>query len=151
MAINVSQNLVDEIQKYNQELKSYEDKPKCQWPRQIVGKLHNVSEQIRPALTKDLYDLMSWPNKDSADPKAFYQEGKHTLIGNRSMKAWYESQGYKKYTTTYTYAAGPDRRELTAAFYIPINLKSNTEVPIMWFFHGGGFVSNQDIAIATHG
>ena len=149
MVVHVPQELIDEIQKYNQELKKYEDQPKWQWPSQIVKKLHNVSEQIRPALTKDLYNLMARPNSDSADPKGFYREGKDTLPGHRPVTGWYESQGYKKHTTTYTYAAGPDKRELTAAFYIPINLKSNTEVPFMWFFHGGGFVSNQDISIVN--
>jgi hypothetical protein len=107
----------------------------------IIGRIHHVSKQIQPAQTTELYDLMGWPTKEDTDPKAFYAGGQNALPGKRPVEGWFESQGYEKHKTTYTYAAGPDKCELTAAFYIPLNLESNTEVPIMWFFHGGGFVS----------
>jgi hypothetical protein len=139
MTITIPQNLINELREYNRRLD--QNTAKWLWPRNIIEKIHDVSERIRPDLTKELYDLMAWPDADSASKTGFYEGGKFVLPGHRTEEGWFERHGYEKHMTTYTYSPGLDKRVIMAAFYIPHNLKSNTEVPTMWFFHGGGFVS----------
>lgn len=107
-----------------------------------MAKLYDVANQITSIVGKELYTAMQWPNARISHPEGFYA-GPNNLVPvfTRPKTGWLEQQGYNMHKTTYTYGNRWDRVPITAAFYIPDNLQAGDEVPFIWYFHGGGYVS----------
>lgn len=107
-----------------------------------MAEIHDVAKEITAVVGEKLYKAMQFPDAKRSHPEGFYA-GPHNIEPNfkRQKDGWLEKQGYKIHETTYTYTNTWDKVALTAAFYVPNNLETGDKAPIMWFFHGGGYVS----------
>lgn len=142
--IEVPKDLVEQLENLEAKLAPHTDKPKCEWPLDLMAEIHTTASQITKVVGKELYSAMQWPTIQHSHPEGFYA-GAHNIDPNfqRPKTGWLETQGYTMHKTTYTYGNRWDRVPITAAFYVPDNLQAGDEVPMMWHFHGGGYVSTQ--------
>lgn len=85
-------------------------------------------------------ELLEWPSKRSSDPTLFY-DGKHDKVLFPRNKNWFKTMGFTKYDTPYTFTDRWDKKEIKATFLVPNNIGPNDNPGVMWFMHGGGFVS----------
>jgi hypothetical protein len=127
--------------KLEEQLKPHLDKSKHTWPLPLMKRIHEAAETIKSIVAKDYYDLMIWPSKELSHPKAFFTGTHNRVAGFQRKETWLDELKWSKYTTTYTYANAWDKLPLSVAFYVPDTLCAGDKAPIMWFFHGGGYVS----------
>jgi hypothetical protein len=134
--------LVDQLQEQKALLEPHLNKAKCEWPLAIMEKIHDIAGQITKVVGKELYEAIEFPDAKSSHPEGFYPGASNIdKAFTRPKLGWFENHGYKMHKTTYTYGNRWDRVPITAAFYVPKNLEAGDEAPIIWFFHGGGYVS----------
>lgn len=141
--VQVPKGLTDQLKLLEKQLASHLEKPKCKWPLDVMAEIHATTGQITEIVAKELREAMQWPTAAHCHPEGFYAGNKNiNPTFTRSKTDWLEKQGYSLHKTTYTYGNRWDRVPMTAAFYIPNNLQIGDEVPFMWYFHGGGYVSS---------
>lgn len=85
-------------------------------------------------------ELLEWPSKRCSDPTLFYDGMADKITFNRN-KDWFKTMGLKQYDTPYTFTDRWDKKEIKATFLVPDNIGPNDKPGVMWFMHGGGFVS----------
>jgi acetyl esterase/lipase len=91
---------------------------------------------------ENLNKAMEFPDAKSSNPEGFYAGAINTDAKlTRPKEGWFKKQGYIMHKTTYTYGNRWDGAPMTAAFYAPNSLQSGDAAPIIWFFHGGSYVS----------
>lgn len=135
-------DLEAQLEKLQKELETkYHDKPQAEWPSELMAQYHGVAQQITEIVVKPLYDTMDFPSAAKCDPGRFFTDHADCPPNFTRKKDWLEKKGYKMHRTTYMYSKRWDKVPIKAAFFIPQNLKSKDKVPIMWYFHGGGYVS----------
>jgi hypothetical protein len=130
----------------NYEISRQGDIPKWEYPEATMKKiqeLRSIGTTNKTLLRQDLDTLLEWPNARMCHPSYFYEANKGTENFPRSAK-WLEDSGFQKFSTTYSFSNRWDRAAFEVAFYVPDDLKTGANVPIMWFFHGGGFVCRTD-------
>jgi hypothetical protein len=106
----------------------------------IVGELRALANKNRDNFESRLDALLTWPVPAVADPDLFYN-GKHDKIVFNRKKDWFTTMVFKKFETPYTFTDRWDKKEMKATFLVPTNLSPKDPTSVMWFFHGGGFVS----------
>jgi hypothetical protein len=102
-----------------------------------VLELRELDKQHKLVVRSKLNELLTWPNSTVADANFFY-DGKHN--GFTRTTQWFEIMGFKEFEYTYTFTNRWDKDDVKVTFLIPNTLKENDVAPIMWHFHGGGFV-----------
>jgi hypothetical protein len=115
---------------------------KWQWPAealQIVSQLQDLARKNNALVRGPLDRLLEWPNPASADLKLFLG-GKPGFEAFDRAENWFEQMGFDQYSTPYTFSSAWDKRLMKAMILVPKGLQAGTKVPVMWFFHGGGFV-----------
>jgi len=133
----------NEIRGLTKDLEPYLEKPKCEWKLSLMRDIHSAAEEIKKSCSELLYELMEWPDAKHSHEDGFYEGSHNVAPAFKRPKDWFERQGFTKYKTTYTYANSWDKLPLTVAFYVPNTVQKGKNSPIMWFFHGGGFVSRR--------
>jgi acetyl esterase/lipase len=141
--VQAPRDLADQLHSLEEQLAPYLKNPKHDWPHELMAEIHATAGQITEIVAKDLRKAMQWPSATHSHPEGFYAGDKNiNPTFTRPKTGWLKKQGYSLHKTTYTYGNRWDRVPMTAAFYIPDNLQAGDDVPIMWYFHGGGYVSN---------
>lgn len=139
--------LVTKLHEAETRLQSYikSGKPKWNWPVEIVNEVQGLAAQINDEVSKELDPVLHWPRENllpfeekHLDHELFY-DGNYEPKFDRS-KEWFGEMGFTKFETPYTIAENWDRQYIQATFLVPDNLSADDEVPVMWFFHGGGYV-----------
>lgn len=145
---NVSEmdTLVKQVGELKNELDSeitrHGDTPKWEYPErtmEMIRQMRNLRETHQQLLRKDLTKLLEWPNALMSHPDYFYESNPGIENFPRSEN-WFEQIGFHQYHTIYSFSNRWDRAGFDAAFYVPDDLRAGANVPVMWFFHGGGFV-----------
>jgi acetyl esterase/lipase len=121
---------------------------KWNYPRDVILEIQNRAKHINKHFSGDLDRLLHWPRtkeleKDGVpykDYRGFYDMNWEARFNRTSN--WFVEMGFTKHETPYTIANNWDRAYVNATFLVPDNLKDDDNVPVMWFFHGGGFVRN---------
>lgn len=123
-------------------LQSNAAKSKWKWPAEAMGfvqEMRKLGEDVNVKLREELDRLLLWPNEELVNPKYFY--GTDPPFDRN--EDWFENvMGFNKYETCYTFTDSWDKVELMATFLVPDNLKPGDKCPVVWNFHGGGFVSD---------
>jgi acetyl esterase/lipase len=140
-ASEAPQQNVDRLNELEQQLKPHLGKPKSEWPLEVMAEIHGVAKEITKVVGQKLYKAMEFPTDKFSDPELFYDKNFNKDFARIKTK-WLGTQGYRMHKTTYTYTNTWDRVPITAAFYIPDNLQPRDKSQIIWYFHGGGYVSD---------
>ncbi|KAH7339227.1 Alpha/Beta hydrolase protein [Pyrenochaeta sp. MPI-SDFR-AT-0127] len=142
-----------EVKKHEKELEKIleaeQERPKWNWSSKamtVVNRLRQLANDNTSIVRQDLDNLLKWPDKTFADPKGFYGAKKGFEIFNRN-EDWFEVMGFTRHETQYTFSNAWDKREVGVTFLIPDTIETGTKIPIMWYFHGGGFVSESELII----
>ena len=117
---------------------------KWEWPEEVMAIVHQMrklGEDNIDEVRETLDPLFAWPNKESANPEKFY----NSEPPFDRTHDWFEKMGFSKYQTPYTFTANWDAAEVLATFLVPNNLEPGDKCPVVWFFHGGGFVSAPNV------
>ena len=114
--------------------------PKWDYPLGIIKEAQDAAKKHRDLVSGRLTRLLEWPTKKEADGNLFYEADPPNNIFNRS-KEWFSEQGFHSFETQYSFSDGWDKQSLTVAIYVPQQLPDDQMSPVMWMFHGGGFVS----------
>lgn len=117
---------------------------KCDWPTESKATVKELqylaAETDNQALVRGRLDkALAWPNIEMTDPKLFLG-GKPGFEQFDREDSWFEDMGFSKYQTPYTFSDRWDKRYINATFLVSRNIDQSAKMPIMWFFHGGGFV-----------
>ena len=114
---------------------------KWKWPAEakaVLKQMRELSKNRNSLLRRYLDPLLVWPDNESVDPKGFY--GKDAPFDRK--EDWFESVvGFNKYETCYTFTDRWDKLEMMTTILVPNDLESGDQCPVIWYFHGGGFVS----------
>jgi predicted peptidase len=117
--------------------------PKWKHSQDNVQEVQEFAREIITVTSSKLEKLLRPPGKSVqivADADLFY-EGRHDKVLFPRTKDWFEEMGFKRYNAPYTYADNWDKQYIYATYLIPDTIEKDQKVPLMWFFHGGGFVS----------
>lgn len=121
-----------------------EAKPrKWNWPPEalkIVKEAQVDKTNVEELLTRDLVELYTWPSKELARDDVLI-EGKGAFVTFNRKRTWIEDLGFYKFQTDYTFSDNWDKERMVVTFFVPKGLPAGYKAPVMWFFHGGGFVS----------
>jgi hypothetical protein len=134
------------LKNWNQIVNTHPAKGAWELPKEahtIRNDLQKLAKESEGLVYKPLRDLQNWlePDKNElAHPDRFYDGIQDKVMFNRTHK-WLEDMGFKKYETPYTYSHTWDKQEINVTFLVPKDLPKDEETPVMWFIHGGGFVS----------
>jgi hypothetical protein len=141
---------IEELKGLEKELEKTLPKHSLKWnyPQNVVQNIQINAEVINKHFCKELEQLLHWPRtkqleKDGVpykDAQGFYDKNWEERFSRTTQ--WFGEMGFSKHETPYTFTDNWDKAYINATFLIPENLKSGDKVPVMWFFHGGGFVSN---------
>jgi hypothetical protein len=116
---------------------------KWDWPSEaieIVRDARTDATNNKELLTKDLNEILEWPTPALPGEDYFYNaEGPNGMFDRN--KDWFEEEGFNAHETTYTFSDTWDKAEIKATILVPKNLSTRHKAPVMWFFHGGGFVN----------
>jgi hypothetical protein len=126
---------------------------KWKYPLQILEEVQDTARGINDIVSKDLDKLLHWPRHSTKlgistipDSRLFY-EGNHEARFSRTDN-WFNAMGFTKYETPYTFSDSWDRQYIQATYLVPNNLMDSDKIPVVWYFHGGGFVSTSSTNIA---
>lgn len=119
---------------------------KWKWPKADVKKVQDLAAKVDAIVSKDLDNLLHWPREPPFPHKEKHHDHELFYAGNfetrfNREKGWFGTMRFKKLETPYTIADNWDRKHILATFLVPNNIVSDEKVPVMWFIHGGGFVS----------
>lgn len=117
--------------------------PKWKHPRGDLRDVQENASNITSGTSGRLEKLLRLPNRSGKtvnDAELFYEGHYDEVLFNRT-KHWFKEMGFEKRTSPYSYADNWDKQYIEATYLIPDNIEQDQVVPIMWFFHGGGFVS----------
>ena len=121
-----------------------DDKPrKWKWPENALEIVKNAREDktlIEKLITRDLEDIYTWPTKELARDDVLI-EGKGAFLTFNRKKTWLQDQGFHKLQTHYTFSDNWDKERISVSIFVPTEMPPGHKAPVMWFFHGGGFVS----------
>ncbi|KAF1846345.1 alpha/beta-hydrolase [Cucurbitaria berberidis CBS 394.84] len=101
--------------------------------------MRKLGEDNSNFVREKLDPLLTWPDKDSSNPKGFYEDKPPF---DRTVEWFGKVMGFDKYQTPYTFTDSWDKVEIMATFLVPKDLQPGDNCPIMWYFHGGGFVTD---------
>jgi hypothetical protein len=116
-------------------------------PQDVVRDIQTKADIISEYFCKELDQLLHWPRteklekdgKPYTDSQGFYNKNWEERFSRTTD--WFGEMGFSKYETPYTFSDNWDRAYINATILVPKNLESGDKVPVMWFIHGGGFVS----------
>jgi hypothetical protein len=107
---------------------------------QVIEEARREASEYHELLSRDLTAALEWPTPEMADENYFYQAKEANSIFNRN-KNWFAEEGFHDYETAYTFSNRWDKQEVTTIILVPKGLPQGHKAPVMWYFHGGGFVS----------
>lgn len=130
-------------------LAGFEDTPKWEYPDRamdIIKQAQAEASKYEELVCGRLTQLLEWPTKQMAgERKIFYDEDFfYEAKGPNSMfdrnKEWLAEQGFHGFKTQYSFSDRWDKQPLHVTIWVPMGMKPKHIAPVMWFFHGGGFV-----------
>jgi hypothetical protein len=131
--------------------------PKWEWPpnaMEIVKKSQEAAEAMEKnrILACDLEGIVF--EKDEKVAKYFYDRpGKmwNRPKNNLDEYLWFDAIDFHVFRTPYTFSDRWDKKNIMATFLVLNTLPAGHKAPVMWFFHGGGFVCEINLSSMTFG
>jgi hypothetical protein len=142
--------LVRELHAVERRLQQQKPKGNFKWdyPQEVVKDIHGLADRISEDVCARLETLLRWPRPDPKpevpkveDADLFYARKLEPKFDRTTD--WFEEKGFKKFETPYTFVGNWDRKYINATFLVPNNLNERDVVPVVWYFHGGGFVCSK--------
>lgn len=136
------------FKKWNEEKAKIKDFKKWNLSKELLEtqnklrKLARGNEELVYGRTKQ---ILEWPDKKSADPELFYNGNHDKYMFNRTKDWFTKTMEFNVHEVAYSFANTWDMAELNATILVPKRLKVNDPVAVMFFLHGGGFVSKPQL------
>jgi hypothetical protein len=113
----------------------------------IVQKLRdlaNGSEDTNLTLVGSKLDeiLLEWPEEKFNNPDWFFDASTPDFEDWDRPKNWFAKKDCTLHRAPYTFPNQWNKLPLEAVFIVPDDLSPGSKVPIMWYFHGGGFCTS---------
>lgn len=117
--------------------------PKWRYPEEAVKLIieaQSAASENQELLTSDIKEVLRWPSPDHTHEEHYYEAKGPDSMFNRT-KNWFAEEGFDEFETMYSFSDRWDKEKLTVKILVPKELPKGQNAPVMWFFHGGGFVS----------
>jgi hypothetical protein len=131
--------LQQRIQKRDKDLKelvgeNYDAKFKWNWPKeakQIVEDARKDALIHHDLVTRHLKELYTWPSPEQTDDHVFI-EGKEPNSMFSRKEDWFDTEGFHKFETSYTFSNRWDKAIIPVTFLVPKNIPAKPKAPVMW-------------------
>jgi hypothetical protein len=140
---DLKKGIEDRKRRLTQALKGHDNECKWKYPEdamEIIKEAQAAAKVHSGLVNTKLTELLEWPSKEKAREDFFYEATGPNNMFNRNQK-WFDTQGFEKFNTQYSFSDRWDKQPLNVTIYVPKSREPKHKSPVMWFFHGGGFVS----------
>ena len=131
-------------EKLKEIVKPGDNLPKWKWPQpalDLVKEARKERTRVNDLVTRDLEKLYTWPSTEMTRPDIFIKGKENFAMFNRGWM-WVQGEGFDDFTTDFTFSDRWDKERMEVTILVPREMKSGHEAPVMWLFHGGGYVSS---------
>lgn len=117
---------------------------KWNWPEEaldIVERARKDRTDHNKLVTRDLEELYTWPSKGMTRHDIFIEGKENFAMFNREW-TWVQNEGFDELTTDYTFSDHWDKESMEVTILVLKEMKPGHKTPVMWLFHGSGYVSS---------